>query len=51
MAGSALLKDETRVSQILEAVVNAVEVPVTLKIQSSLLLTRCFNFAQCFIRA
>jgi len=34
MAGSALLKDETRVGQILEAVVNAVSVPVTLKIRT-----------------
>jgi len=34
MAGSALLKDETRVAQILEAVVNAVSVPVTLKIRT-----------------
>jgi tRNA-dihydrouridine synthase B len=34
MAGSALLKDETLVSKILEAVVNAVEVPVTLKIRT-----------------
>lgn len=31
MAGSALLKDEPRVAAILEAVVNSVEVPVTLK--------------------
>ncbi len=34
MAGSALLKDEPLVSQILRAVVNAVEVPVTLKIRT-----------------
>jgi len=34
MAGSALLKDETRVAQILDAVVNAVSVPVTLKIRT-----------------
>lgn len=34
MAGSALLKDETLVGKILEAVVNAVEVPVTLKIRT-----------------
>jgi tRNA-dihydrouridine synthase B len=34
MAGSALLKDETLVSKILEAVVNAVQVPVTLKIRT-----------------
>ena len=34
MAGSALLKDETLVSRILEAVVNAVDVPVTLKIRT-----------------
>ena len=32
MAGSALLKDEPLVSQILKAVVNAVDVPVTLNI-------------------
>ncbi len=31
MAGSALLRDESRVAQILEAVVRAVDVPVTLK--------------------
>ena len=34
MAGSALLKDEVLVGQILEAVVNAVDVPVTLKIRT-----------------
>jgi len=34
MAGSALLKDETLVGKILEAVVKAVEVPVTLKIRT-----------------
>lgn len=34
MAGSALLKDEPLVSQILRAVVNAVDVPVTLKIRT-----------------
>ena len=34
MAGSALLKDEPLVSQILKAVVNAVDVPVTLKIRT-----------------
>ena len=34
MAGSALLKDEILVSKILESVVNAVEVPVTLKIRT-----------------
>lgn len=34
MAGSALLQDETLVAQILEAVVNAVAVPVTLKIRT-----------------
>ncbi|MEN8216743.1 MAG: tRNA dihydrouridine synthase DusB [Pseudomonadota bacterium] len=34
MAGSALLKDETLVSKILETVVNAVQVPVTLKIRT-----------------
>ncbi|OUD12927.1 tRNA dihydrouridine synthase DusB [Thioflexithrix psekupsensis] len=34
MAGSALLKDEKRVAEILAAVVNAVEVPVTLKIRT-----------------
>jgi len=34
MAGSALLKDEGRVGQILEAVVRAVNVPVTLKIRT-----------------
>lgn len=34
MAGSALLKDEPLVSQILKAVVSAVEVPVTLKIRT-----------------
>jgi tRNA-dihydrouridine synthase B len=33
-AGSALLKDETLVERILKAVVNAVEVPVTLKIRT-----------------
>jgi len=33
-AGSALLSDETRVAAILEAVVRAVEVPVTLKIRT-----------------
>ncbi len=31
MAGSALMKDENRVGKILDAVVNAVEIPVTLK--------------------
>lgn len=34
MAGSALLKDEPLVSQILRAVVNAVDVPVTLKMRT-----------------
>ncbi len=34
MAGSALLRDETLVTRILEAVVNAVDVPVTLKIRT-----------------
>ena len=34
MAGSALLRDEELVKQILEAVVNAVNVPVTLKIRT-----------------
>jgi len=34
MAGSALLRDETLVSRILENVVNAVSVPVTLKIRT-----------------
>ena len=34
MAGSALLQDEVLVGRILEAVVNAVEVPVTLKIRT-----------------
>jgi tRNA-dihydrouridine synthase B len=34
MAGSALLKNEALVGSILEAVVNAVEVPVTLKIRT-----------------
>jgi tRNA-dihydrouridine synthase B len=34
MAGSALLKDEPLVSQILKSVVNAVDVPVTLKIRT-----------------
>ena len=34
MAGSALLQDEPLVARILEAVVNAVEVPVTLKIRT-----------------
>jgi tRNA-dihydrouridine synthase B len=34
MAGSALLKDEPLVVRILESVVNAVEVPVTLKIRT-----------------
>ncbi|NOQ36991.1 MAG: tRNA dihydrouridine synthase DusB [Methylococcaceae bacterium] len=33
-AGSALLKNETLVAQILDAVVNAVEIPVTLKIRT-----------------
>lgn len=34
MAGSALLQDEQRVAQILEAVVEAVDIPVTLKIRT-----------------
>lgn len=34
MAGSALLKDEILVGKILEAMVNAVDVPVTLKIRT-----------------
>ncbi len=34
MAGSALLKDEIKVARILSAVVNAVSVPVTLKIRT-----------------
>ena len=34
MAGSALLKNEQKVQQILHAVVNAVDVPVTLKIRT-----------------
>jgi tRNA-dihydrouridine synthase B len=34
MAGSALLKDEALVTRILESVVNAVNVPVTLKIRT-----------------
>ncbi len=34
MAGSALLRDERLVSQILEAVVSAVNVPITLKIRT-----------------
>jgi tRNA-dihydrouridine synthase B len=34
LAGSALLKDETLVARILEAVVDAVEVPVTLKFRT-----------------
>ena len=34
MAGSALLKDEKLVGQILESVVNAVDVPVTVKIRT-----------------
>src|SRR5690349_12784035 len=34
MAGSALLKDEPLVTRILEAVVGAVDVPVTLKIRT-----------------
>jgi tRNA-dihydrouridine synthase B len=34
MAGSALLQDETLVARILTAVVNAVQVPVTLKIRT-----------------
>ena len=34
MAGSALLRDEPRVAQILQAVVNAATVPVTLKIRT-----------------
>ena len=33
-AGSALLKDEKKVAEILQAVVNAVEIPVTLKIRT-----------------
>ncbi len=33
-AGSALLRDESRVARILETVVNAVEIPVTLKIRT-----------------
>ncbi len=33
-AGSALLKDETLVNKILDAVVNAVDIPVTLKIRT-----------------
>ena len=33
-SGSALMRDETLVAQILEAVVNAVDVPVTLKIRT-----------------
>lgn len=33
-AGSALMKDESLVAQILEAVVNAVNVPITLKIRT-----------------
>lgn len=34
MSGSALLQDETLVARILDAVVNAVEIPVTLKIRT-----------------
>ena len=34
MAGSALLQNETRVAHILDAVVNAVDIPVTLKIRT-----------------
>jgi tRNA-dihydrouridine synthase B len=34
MAGSALLQDESLVANILEAVVNAVDIPVTLKIRT-----------------
>lgn len=34
MAGSALLKDENLVSRILDAVVQAVDIPVTLKIRT-----------------
>ena len=34
MAGSALLRDEARVAEILHSVVNAVSVPVTLKIRT-----------------
>jgi tRNA-dihydrouridine synthase B len=34
LAGSALLEDEARVGRILDAVVNAVDVPVTLKIRT-----------------
>ena len=34
LAGSALLRDETLVAQILEAVVGAVDIPVTLKIRT-----------------
>ena len=34
MAGSALMKDEALVSRILDAVVNAVDAPVTLKIRT-----------------
>jgi tRNA-dihydrouridine synthase B len=33
-AGSALLQDESRVARILDAVVNAVDIPVTLKIRT-----------------
>ena len=33
-AGSALLKDEKKVAEILQAVVNAVDIPVTLKIRT-----------------
>ncbi|MCW8854878.1 MAG: tRNA-dihydrouridine synthase, partial [Gammaproteobacteria bacterium] len=33
-AGSALLKDEKKVADILQAVVNAVDIPVTLKIRT-----------------
>ena len=33
-SGSALMRDETLVAQILEAVINAVDVPVTLKIRT-----------------
>ena len=36
MAGSALLEDETAVAKILEAVVNTVDVPVTLKIRTGI---------------
>ena len=48
MAGSALLKDELLVARILEAVVGAVAVPVTLKIRTG--WDRSSRNAQCVAR-